>query len=49
MPKLLNGSMEEKKGRIIGAVPMYAKTHSMGEFVFDQSWAEAAYYQIGVE
>jgi len=36
-------------GRLLAVVPMYAKTHSMGEFVFDQSWAEAAYYQLGIE
>jgi len=26
---------------LIGALPMYLKTHSWGEFVFDFSWAEA--------
>ena len=26
---------------LIGAMPMYLKTHSYGEFVFDWSWAEA--------
>ena len=26
---------------LVGAAPMYAKTHSMGEFVFDWSWADA--------
>lgn len=26
---------------LVAAAPMYAKTHSMGEFVFDWSWAEA--------
>lgn len=29
-----------------GAMPLYAKTHSMGEYVFDQSWARA-YEQAG--
>ena len=29
-------------GRLIGALPMYLKWHSDGEFVFDQLWAEAA-------
>src|SRR5262249_4945098 len=28
--------------RLVGACPLYAKTHSLGEFVFDQSWASAA-------
>ena len=28
--------------RLIAACPMYLKGHSMGEFVFDHAWAEAA-------
>lgn len=28
--------------RLVGACPLYVKSHSMGEFVFDQSWAAAA-------
>ena len=28
--------------RIIAACPLYLKTHSMGEFVFDHGWADAA-------
>src|SRR5579863_9372532 len=28
--------------RIIAACPVYLKSHSMGEFVFDHGWAEAA-------
>ncbi|HEY0837402.1 MAG TPA: GNAT family N-acetyltransferase [Azospirillum sp.] len=28
-------------GRIAGAAPMYAKSHSYGEYVFDHSWAHA--------
>lgn len=27
--------------RLVGAAPCYFKTHSRGEFVFDQSWAQA--------
>ncbi|MEM0987200.1 MAG: GNAT family N-acetyltransferase [Pseudomonadota bacterium] len=27
--------------RICGAMPLYAKTHSYGEFVFDHGWADA--------
>lgn len=29
------------KGRLIGAVPMYLKNHSYGEYVFDWAWANA--------
>src|SRR5438105_4208717 len=29
-------------GRIVAACPMYLKGHSMGEFVFDHGWADAA-------
>ena len=29
-------------GQIRGFVPLYIKAHSMGEFIFDNSWAEAA-------
>ncbi|HNA29707.1 MAG TPA: GNAT family N-acetyltransferase [Thiobacillaceae bacterium] len=28
-------------GRLVGALPLYAKHHSWGEFVFDWAWAEA--------
>ncbi|HEY2385710.1 MAG TPA: GNAT family N-acetyltransferase [Candidatus Binatia bacterium] len=28
--------------RLVGACPLYVKTHSQGEFVFDHGWAEAA-------
>jgi predicted N-acyltransferase len=28
--------------RLLGACPLYVKSHSMGEFVFDQGWAAAA-------
>lgn len=28
-------------GRLVGAVPLYLKTHSYGEYVFDWSWANA--------
>jgi predicted N-acyltransferase len=35
---LRNGS----HGRIVAACPLYLKSHSMGEFVFDQGWADAA-------
>ncbi len=32
----------QEDDRIIGAAPAYLKTHSMGEFVYDWSWADAA-------
>jgi predicted N-acyltransferase len=31
----------DAKGKILAAVPMYAKGHSYGEYVFDWAWAEA--------
>lgn len=31
----------ERDGRIAGIMPLYAKSHSYGEYVFDQGWAEA--------
>ena len=34
--------------RLVGACPLYVKAHSMGEFVFDQSWATAA-ARAGIE
>ncbi len=34
-------------GRLVGAVPLYRKSHSRGEFVFDFSWANA-YAQYGL-
>lgn len=33
----------ENAGRIVAACPMYLKLHSMGEFVFDYEWADAAH------
>lgn len=34
--------------QLVGAVPLYAKTHSYGEYVFDWSWAEA-YQRHGMD
>jgi hypothetical protein len=31
----------ERDGRVVGLMPLYAKSHSFGEYVFDQGWAEA--------
>ena len=36
------------KNQIIGAMPMYVKTDSQGEFIFDWSWADA-YYRNGLD
>jgi predicted N-acyltransferase len=33
--------LEGKDGRIDGIVPAYVKSHSYGEYVFDQGWAQA--------
>ena len=32
---------EDTAGTLLGAAPCYVKTHSRGEYVFDQGWAEA--------
>ncbi len=32
---------EDASGRLTGAMPLYLKPHSWGEFVFDFAWAEA--------
>lgn len=39
---------EGDERRLVGALPLYIKTHSAGEFVFDWSWAEAA-HRSGIE
>ena len=31
----------DESGKLIGALPLYLKTHSWGEYVFDWAWAEA--------
>ena len=33
--------LEDESGRLLGAVPCYAKSHSQGEYVFDHGWADA--------
>jgi uncharacterized protein len=33
---------DSASARIVAACPMYLKAHSMGEFVFDHGWADAA-------
>jgi uncharacterized protein len=31
----------EREGRLAGAMPLFAKSHSYGEYVFDWAWADA--------
>ena len=33
--------VEDAEGRLLAAAPCYLKSHSMGEYVFDQGWADA--------
>ncbi|WP_204215283.1 GNAT family N-acetyltransferase [Microvirga pudoricolor] len=33
--------VEDSAGTLLGAAPCYLKSHSMGEYVFDHSWADA--------
>ncbi|MEA4856672.1 MAG: GNAT family N-acetyltransferase [Solidesulfovibrio sp.] len=37
-----NHLLAQAEGRLVGALPLYLKWHSDGEFVFDQLWGEAA-------
>ncbi|KAG8650339.1 hypothetical protein MANES_07G028500v8 [Manihot esculenta] len=37
---------KDESENILGVVPLYLKSHSYGEFVFDHSWADA-YYGFG--
>jgi uncharacterized protein len=34
-------SLADAAGAIVGVVPLYSKTHSYGEYVFDYGWADA--------
>src|SRR5260221_8610328 len=38
--------LEDRAGRLCAAVPLYRKSHSYGEYVFDHGWA-AAYERAG--
>ncbi len=38
--------LEASDGALLGAVPMYVKSHSYGEYVFDHAWADA-YHRVG--
>ena len=33
-------------GKLVGAMPLYVKAHSYGEYVFDWSWADAYRRQL---
>ncbi|MBZ9677755.1 GNAT family N-acetyltransferase [Mesorhizobium sp. ES1-1] len=33
--------LENARGRLLGAVPCYLKSHSQGEYVFDHGWSDA--------
>ena len=33
--------LEAADGRLLGAAPLYVKSHSYGEYVFDHGWANA--------
>src|SRR3974390_84860 len=33
--------IEDSSGRLVAAAPAYVKAHSLGEYVFDQAFAEA--------
>jgi predicted N-acyltransferase len=37
-----------KGGKLLAAMPLYEKSHSWGEFVFDWSWAQA-YHRAGID
>jgi predicted N-acyltransferase len=37
----------DRQGAIVGALPLYLKDHSFGEFVFDWAWADA-YHRAGL-
>ena len=34
-------SVEDEAGRVAAVMPLYLKSHSQGEYVFDHSWADA--------
>src|SRR5437868_919904 len=33
--------LQDKTGRVLACAPLYLKSHSYGEYVFDRGWAEA--------
>ena len=36
-----HAALRDADGRLLGCAPMYAKSHSQGEYVFDHGWADA--------
>lgn len=40
--------LEQPGGAVAGVMPLYAKTHSQGEYVFDHAWADAL-HRVGGE
>lgn len=40
--------LHDKSGQLRAAMPLYEKTHSWGEFVFDWAWAQA-YHRAGID
>ncbi len=34
-------SVEDELGQAVGVMPLYLKSHSQGEYVFDHAWADA--------
>jgi uncharacterized protein len=43
------GEGSNKKTEVVAAIPLYAKSHSYGEFIFDQSWADYAQRVLGIK
>ncbi len=41
-------SVRDEAGEIVGVMPLYLKSHSQGEYVFDHAWANA-YHRAGGE
>lgn len=37
----LHATITDGNGELVGCTPMYLKSHSQGEYVFDHSWAQA--------
>ncbi|KAK9837165.1 hypothetical protein WJX81_007626 [Elliptochloris bilobata] len=36
--------LQDDLGRLLACCPLYLKSHSQGEYVFDHSWAQSAYH-----
>ncbi len=36
-----HAALRDERGRLVACAPMYAKSHSYGEYVFDHGWAHA--------